>query len=289
MAGMVSVSPGRSDGVVEIALDDPEHLNPIGYDAMSGLMEAFDSADADADVRCAVLTGRGRAFSAGGDMSGVTEETAIQWYEFYDRFDATLDRLRRMHKPVIAAVGGLCYGAGMMLAAQCDLVVASTRANFGVIESRMGSPAGGAFTYLIGPQWAKFLMLTGEIIDAERARQIGLVLEVVEEEEFGERVDALAARIAAMPPTGVMLNKQNVDGTMEMMGFGQNALYTRAIKAVLQSTAPQARSADGTLLREVLRDHGLRAFIAARDAAFREPWLPPSERFRPDTAPDSKP
>jgi enoyl-CoA hydratase/carnithine racemase len=273
MANMVSVSPGRDPGVVEIALDDPDHLNPIGYEAMSGLVDAFETIDSDDNVRCAILTGRGRAFSAGGDMSGVTEETAIQWYAFYERFDATLERLRRMHKPVIAAVGGICYGAGMMLAAQCDLVVASSAATFGLIESRMGSPAGGAFTYLIGPQWAKFLMLTGEIIDAQRAREIGLVLEVIEKERFNERVDALAARIAAMPATGVMLNKQNVDGTMEAMGWTQNAIFTRALKAVLQSTAPEARSADGTKLRDVLQQEGLRAFIAARDAAFREPWL----------------
>lgn len=273
MAGIVSVGPGRDAGVAEIALDDPEHLNPIGYAAMSGLVEALDSIDADDEIRCTLLTGRGRAFSAGGDMSGVSEETAEQWYAFYERFDATLDRLRRMHKPVIAAVGGICYGAGMMLAAQCDLLVASETARFGLIESRMGSPAGGAFPYLVGPQWAKFLMLTGEVIGAQRAQQIGLVLEVVEEDRFQERVDSLAARIAAMPPVGVTLNKQNVDGMMEMMGWTQSAIYTRALKAVLQSTAPEARSADGTKLRDVLRNEGLRAFIAARDAAFRTPWL----------------
>jgi enoyl-CoA hydratase/carnithine racemase len=273
MSGPITIGPGRAAHVAEVALDDPDRLNPIGYAAMAGLTEAFDAVDADDEVRCVVLTGRGRAFSAGGDMTGVGEETAEQWYAFYERFDATLERLRQMHKPVIAAVGGLCYGAGMMLAAQCDLLVASSGATFGLIESRMGSPAGGAFTYLIGPQWAKFLMLTGETIDAERARQIGLVLEVVEEGRFGERVDDLAARIAAMPPTGVRFNKQNVDGTMEMMGWNQSAIFTRALKAVLQSTAPEARSADGTKLRDVLENEGLRAFITARDAAFRGSWL----------------
>ncbi|MBS1677066.1 MAG: enoyl-CoA hydratase/isomerase family protein [Actinobacteria bacterium] len=273
MAGIVSFTTGRLAGVAEIALDDPAHLNPIGYGVLDGLVDAFEEIDSDPEIRCAILTGRGRAFSAGGDMSGVTEETAEQWYEFYGRFDTALDRLRGARKPVIAAVNGICYGAGMMLAGQCDLVVASEAARFGLIEGRMGSPTGGPFPYLVGPQWAKFLMLTGETISAHRAERIGFVLETVAVDRFAARVDALAARIAAMPPTGVMLNKQNVDGMMEMMGWNQGAIYTRALKAVLQSTAGQARSADGTRLRDVLQNDGLRAFIEARDAAFKTPWL----------------
>ena len=272
-AELVTITPAPTPGVVELSLNDPDRLNPIGMGMLTALRCAFAAVDADDEIRCVILAGRGRAFSAGGDMDGVSGDGATDWLSFYERFDEVLSAVRQSRKPTVAAVDGLCYGAGMMLAAHCDFVVGSSEATFGLIEGRMGAPCGGVFPYLIGAQWAKFLALTGEIISAERARQIGFLLEVIQRDVFAERVQALAARIAAMPPLGVRLNKQNIDGSVDMMGWDQNLLFTRAIKAVLQSAAGEARSADGVPLRDLLRREGLRAFIAARDAAFTTPWL----------------
>lgn len=206
-------------------------------------------------------------------MSPDPPSTTAEWYAFYERFDRVVDRLHRMHTPVIAVVDGLCYGAGMMLAAHCDLVIASGRARFSLIEARMGSSGAVVFPHLIGAQWTRFLILTGDTISARRAQRIGFVLDVVEHDRLDSAVAALAARVAAMPSPGAMLNKHGVDGTLDMMGWARDTAFTRGLRSVIEASAVDARSMDGVLLRDILRQEGLRALIAARDAPFGAPWM----------------
>jgi enoyl-CoA hydratase/carnithine racemase len=275
--------------VLRMTINRPERLNALSHGPQSvhaDLNEALQEADIDDNVRCIVVTGQGRAFSSGGDMGGEnpTLESLTQWqggrrqnawdnYIFHEEEDGDMELVHNLHKPVIAMINGLCYGAGLIFAAHCDLLIASDQAKFSLIESRMGASGVDVFPYLVGPQWAKFLMISGEIISAQRAQQIGLVLEVIPHQELWERTLDLASRISAMPRFGVMLNKRNIDGTLDMMGWSSNKRFSRSHKALIEAMADRAQATDGRLLRAIISEEGFQAFKEARDQPFREPWL----------------
>jgi enoyl-CoA hydratase/carnithine racemase len=265
-----------SEGIATITLNDPERLNPLGRDMRIAVGTALAEVDADPDVRCVILTGSGRAFSTGADQShGDPVESAYDWYWLIYKNPygvAPIDPFN-MRKPVIAAINGMCYGAGMIHAAECDLVIAAESARFCMIESRMAHGGAAALPFFIGPQWARFLMYTGEIISAQKAKEIGLVLEVVPDAELADRTRELAARVAAMPGHGVEMNKQQINGTMDMMGWGANKTFSASHGAVLDSAALGATLPDGRDLLEIHRREGFRAFKDARDAAHKKPWL----------------
>src|SRR5216683_1682797 len=201
----------KSDGIATITLNDPDRLNPLGREMRIAVGTALAEADADPEVRCVILTGAGRAFSTGADQShGDPVESAYDWYWLIYKNPygvAPIDPYN-MRTPVIAAINGMCYGAGMIHASECDLVVAAESARFCMIETRMGHGGAGSLPYFIGPQWTRFLMYTGEIISARKAKEIGLVLEVIADDELASRVRALATRIVAMPGNVDELNKQ---------------------------------------------------------------------------------
>jgi enoyl-CoA hydratase/carnithine racemase len=237
---------------------------------------ALAEADADPEVRCVILTANGRAFSTGADQShGDPVEEAYDWYWliYKNPYGVAPIDPHNMRTPVIGAINGLCYGAGMIHAAECDIVVAAESAKFCMIEARMAHGGAGALPYFIGPQWTRFLMYTGEIISAEKAKEIGLVLEVVPDDDLQDRARALAKRIVAMPGNGVEMNKQQINGTLEMMGWTQNRTFSASHGAVLDASAKGAKLRDGRDLLEIHKEEGFRAFKEARDAAHKEPWL----------------
>jgi 2-(1,2-epoxy-1,2-dihydrophenyl)acetyl-CoA isomerase len=264
----------ESEAIGTITLNRPAQLNAMGERMRAEVTAALRAAEASPAARVVVLTGAGRAFSSGADIGprGQTP-TVHEMYLKYEDLDREMDVLRELRKPVIAAVNGLCYGYGLMLAAHCDLVVASDRATFSMIEARMGSSGATTLPYLIGPQWAKLLMLAGEVLSARTAERIGLVVKVVPHDRLGERVRQLARRIAAMPAAGVLLNKRAIDATMDMMGWTTNVLFHRSHAILTDSMVPRARTPDGRLLQEIFEREGFPAFKQARDAAFREPWV----------------
>src|SRR5699024_9665129 len=125
----------------------------------------------DDAVGCILLTAEGRAFCAGGDLTGVeSAETPYDEFVFMRSLTEFYRRLRDVRAPIVAAVNGLCLGAGMGLVAQCDLVIAGDDARFGLVEGRIGHPGATEIVPIVGAAWAKFLILTGELIDAEHAR-----------------------------------------------------------------------------------------------------------------------
>ena len=191
----------RLDGhVATITYNRPEVLNAINADMRRDLNDAFSRFRDDEDAWVAIVTGSGRAFCAGADLrqgAGSTGEFAGTFWE-----KPTLNSFEsgwEIFKPVIAAVNGYCLGYGLTLATWCDFVLASDRAEFGLPEVRLGVPAIVASIRL--PQrinWADAmeLLLTGERIDAERARAMGLVWRVVPHETLLDEAHALAQRLA---------------------------------------------------------------------------------------------
>lgn len=197
------------DGVATITLNRPEAMNPLDWGTVKELGACLGALEADRTVRVVVITGRGRAFSAGGDLKG--------YLTLYRRPDDFRQFLRDLYDvlagiegsrcPVIAAVNGHCVAGGIELMLACDLVVASEDARIGDAHLNFGQvPGGGGSQRLpraIGMFRAKELLLTGEVLTGREAERIGLVNRAVAAEHLMTTVDALARKILAKSPAGV--------------------------------------------------------------------------------------
>ena len=267
----------RKDGrVATITLNRPDKLNAMDHGPGSvqrAVLAALEDADQDDEIRCVVITGAGRAFSSGGDLGhGAKLETAVDWYWFACVEDFDNERIRTLRKPLIGAINGICYGAALIMAAHFDFIIAVEDARFGLIETRYGGTGVDVLAYLVGPQWARFLAMSGELISARKAKEIGLVLEVFPAETFEAKVYDLAARIAAMPPTPLQLNRRVITGATKMMGWGMQKDLAMALNAVTNSVAGEQTASDGRKFSDLMRE-GWPSFKAARDEPFRTPWL----------------
>lgn len=175
--------------------------------------------------------------------------------------------------PTIAAVHGYCLGAGVLLAAACDLVIAADDARFGFPEGRIGLVGASPLAPLIGRQWTKFLMMTGELITAEQARQLGLVLTVEPAGELQDRVLDLADRIARMPTTGVAANRRTIDAVAD--AAGDSAARAAAVEHDAQTlaVADHASAPDGRTFRSIVDAEGIEGLKRARAEQYDAPWL----------------
>lgn len=210
-----------ADGIGVVTLNRPERLNAISVGWVEGLVDAFAflaGADAD-DVRAVVVRGAGRAFCAGGDLVGHPvftadddEERLAHVRRAYD----VLHAVRALPAPVIAAVHGLCIGAGISLALACDLRIAAADARFSLAFVKLGVlPDMGATVHLpgvVGMAKAMELSLLGDFVDAAEAHRIGLVNHVVAEGEAFDEAHTLARRIAALSPHATTAIKASLYG-----------------------------------------------------------------------------
>lgn len=210
----------RADHVETWTLNLPDSRNPISDLSMvEALCDRVDAVNADPDVRAVVLTGAGKAFSAGGNVKDMVDRNGMfggSPYELRDGYRRGIQRIPRAlyhcEVPVIAAVNGAAVGAGCDLALMCDLRVASTRAFFAESFVQLGiiPGDGGAWllTKAVGPARAAEMALTGDRVAAEQAVEWGLVNEVAEPEDLLDSARALAARVAKNPPHSVRMAKK---------------------------------------------------------------------------------
>ncbi len=204
-----------------LTLDRPERRNAIPPDGWVGLTEAFDDFSS-AEQRVLVITGAGGAFCSGADLSASGISSGLgshrDRYERLQTVAAAARSLHRLTKPTVAAVDGAAVGAGMNLALGCDLVVASSRARFAELFVQRGLAVDFAGTWLlpriVGLQRAKELALTGRMVEADEARRIGLVLEVVEPGELEAVATELAESLAAGAPLAQSFIKQGLDRSL---------------------------------------------------------------------------
>ena len=203
-----------SDGVVLLTLDLPERRNTMTAAMTAAWSAAIADIAADPAVRAVVVTGTGRAFCAGGDLSWIAEspdltvlELRARMVQFYDAWLA----VRALEVPVVAAVNGAAVGAGLCLALACDIRYAASTASFSAPFVRLGMHAGMAATFLlpeaVGLPRARELLFTGRAVTAEEARQIGLCESVLAPEDLLPAALATAADIAAAAPGAVRLTK----------------------------------------------------------------------------------
>jgi enoyl-CoA hydratase/carnithine racemase len=198
------------DGVAWLVIDRPEARNAINRAVGEGLWDGFRRFEADPAAAVLVLTGAGdAAFCAGADL----KEMAALGMTVPPRDMAPhLGRNLQVAKPVVAAVNGVALGGGFLLAMMCDLCVAAESARFGITEARWGrgAPWAAPLPWLVGPRVALELLLTGEPIGADRAREVGLVNRVVPDAALRQEAGRLAATVAANAPLSVRAAKAMV-------------------------------------------------------------------------------
>ena len=211
---VLDVSRG-DDGVAVVTLNRPDKLNAMSVEFFTDLPLVLADLDADRRIGAVVLTGAGRAFSAGGDIESFSRLTDHHAYRRHLKlvFDA-FHSVETARVAVVGAVNGIAYGGGTELTLACDYVFASDQARFGFREVTVGlTPGWGVIRGpdVIGRSWTRRLALAGEIIDAHTAYEIGLVQTVVPHEHLLSQARELAARIAAQPRIATAVGKQLVN------------------------------------------------------------------------------
>jgi enoyl-CoA hydratase len=195
-----------------VQLNRPDVLNALNIDLMKEVVEALEGFDRDNETGCMVLTGNKKAFAAGADIKEMAEAGAVEML-LRDQF-ARWDRIRKLKKPVIAAVSGFALGGGCELAMSCDMIVASESAKFGQPEINLGviPGAGGTqrLTKAIGKARAMEMILTGKMFGAQEMFEAGLVTKVVDADLYLEEALELAREIASKPTIAVQLAKESV-------------------------------------------------------------------------------
>ena len=255
----------KTGHVALLTLDRESARNAYSLEMIDSLERAFDAAEQDSDVRAVVLTGKGRAFSAGGDVKAMLDKTGMfaggaseLRGRYLDGIHRVPRRIMRFEKPLVAAIQGAAIGAGLDLACMCDIRIAAEDAQFGSTFVKLGLVPGdgGAFLLarVVGFPRALELMLSGRLIDAREAERISLVHEVQPADAVLSRALAKAQEIAQNGPVAVRLTKvlayQAQQGTLEQallaaaasQGIAQNTEdHLEGVRALLEKRAPQFR------------------------------------------------
>lgn len=247
----------ETDGHVGIIrLNRPKVLNALNPTLMKQLADQMEAFDVDDNIHVILLTGNERAWAAGADIGDMAEQTAISMYE-RDQF-ATWDRIRRVKKPIVAAVSGYALGGGCELMMQCDVVIASETAQIGQPEINIGvmPGAGGTqrLTRAIGKAKAMDVILGGRFLTAKEAEAAGLVSRVVPKENYFEAALKLAHEMAKKSPLALKIAKDAVLQAFETT-LAEGLMYERKLFYLLFASEDQKE--------------GMRAFIEKRKPNFK--------------------
>jgi 2-(1,2-epoxy-1,2-dihydrophenyl)acetyl-CoA isomerase len=264
---------GEYDGILWLTLNRPDRLNAISMTMFGELLDVFQQARKDRSVRCLVITGAGRAFCAGADASGSAARLQKQAEGeaapapppldmegdrlFFRNESEAYIALRRLDVPVIAAVNGVCVGAGLDMVAHCDMAVGSTAARYQVAYVKRGlfADLGGFWSLprVIGWRKAMELMTTGRFMSAEEAHQAGLTNYLVPPEEFEAQTMELARMVEAGPPIAQKLGKM---------------LAYRTANLDLESALEFSGAALSVIRPSEDRREGSRSFVEKREPRF---------------------
>ncbi len=209
------------DGVATVTVNRPDKLNALDDRTVEELDVAFAALGGDASVRGMILTGAGeKAFVAGADIGELARQSPVEGKERSIRGQRVLDRIEKLGKPVVAAVGGFALGGGCELAMACHVRVASENAKLGTPEAKLGIMCGYAGTQrlsrLVGKGRALELLLTGEMVDAQEALRIGLVNKVVPRPKLLEESESLLRKMLANGPVSLRFIIEAVNSGLEM-------------------------------------------------------------------------
>ena len=257
---MKSIITNINNGVATLTLNRPEVFNSFNREMALLLQKQLDAFGENPEIRAIVITGSGKAFCAGQDLKEVTTPSLHPGFKkiLEEHYNPIIDRIRAINKPIIAAVNGVAAGAGANIALACDIVVASEKASFIQAFSKIGlvPDSGGSFYLprLIGFQRASALMLLGDKVAAQQARELGMVYKVFETETFQQQALDLAQEMAQMPTKALGLTKQLL-----------NASFNNTLdqQLTLESTL-QIQAANSNDYKE-----GVTAFVEKRKPNFK--------------------
>jgi enoyl-CoA hydratase len=265
-----------SDGAVAtIVLNRPAHFNAIVRGFPQEIRAAVQIANADSKVRCIVIKGNGPGFCGGYDLlqsaqkaeRGVTEGSQrvdkgydpLVDYQMMKENTECFAELFRSHKPTIAQVHGAAVAGGSDIALSCDMVIMAEDARIGYTPSRVwGCPTAAMWTYRIGPEKAKRMLLTGDMIDGKEAERMGLVLKAVPASELDQAVQLLVDRIKTIPSNQLWMNKRVINNIIE--GSVESSQQLATIFDGLTRNSPE-----GIAFQQLAAKEGFKRAIAERD------------------------
>ncbi len=250
---------------IRLTLNRPAKLNAISTELRDALTDAIADATADDRVRVIVIAGAGRAFCSGYDLAEAVPAAAWGWRDVLARDVAATLAIWSCPKPVIAQVHGYALAGGLELAMACDLIVAAEDAQLGEPEIRFGSaPVTLLMPFVIGQKRTRELLMTGDLIGAAEAERIGLVNRVVPAERLVAEVDALAEKLARVPPDVMAPTKLMLNRAMDAAGFAT------AVESGLDLQSFVNMSATAREFDAIVRRDGLKAALAWRDRRYEE-------------------
>lgn len=263
----------KRDAIGYLTLNRPERLNALNGQLLAEFREAMDVVEADPDIKVVILTGAGRAFSAGFDIErepGAVDPQEMQPDEWRSRLQSNVDTFMRvwnLSKPVIAAVNGYALAGACELVQVCDIKIASERAIMGEPEIRAGvGPPLLITPFSVNLARAKELLLTGDTIDAYEAARIGLVSRVVPHDDLMAECERIARKICLISAVGVKMSKIAVNRALEGMGF----LTAIQQNIELMTHFDTSVTPEQEEFNAIRREQGLRAALNWRDARFKE-------------------
>jgi len=257
---MSSILTDQAEGVLSITLHRPEVLNAFNAEMASAMQAALQTAASDAAVRAVLLTGSGRAFSAGQDLASVPNAEPGEFdigAIVRGQYNPIIRAIRELEKPVVCAVNGVAAGAGANLAFACDIVLAAREASFIQAFCKIGLIPDSSGTFFL-PRLAGFarasgMMLLGDKISAEQAYQWGLVWQVIDAADLLQQARDLAGRLATQPTRGLGLTKRALNAS-----FHNDLTAQLNVEEALQREAGRTRDFA----------EGVRAFLAKRQPVF---------------------
>ena len=263
----------KQDTIAYLTLNRPERLNALNAALLAEFREALDVVEADPDIRAVILTGAGRAFSAGFDINrepGDSDPQEMQpdvWRGHLKSHIDTFMQVWNLSKPVIAAVNGYALAGACELVQVCDIKIASERAIMGEPEIRAGvGPPLLITPFSVNLATAKELLLTGDTIDAHEAARVGLVSRVVPHDDLLPECERIARKITLISAVGVKMTKIAVNRALEGMGFLSAIQHNLELMTHFDtSVTPEQEE-----FNAIRQEQGLRAALDWRDARFRE-------------------
>ncbi|WP_328351902.1 enoyl-CoA hydratase [Mycobacterium sp. NBC_00419] len=254
MTGEPLVLQDRDErGVVTLTLNRPQSFNALSEAMLTALGSALDALAGDDTVRAVVLGAAGKAFCAGHDLKEMRAEPSLDYYEqLFAQCTAVMLSIQRLPVPVIARVHGVATAAGCQLVAMCDLAVASPDARFAVSGINVGlfcSTPGVALSRNVPRKAAFEMLVTGDFVGAEEARELGLVNRVAEPDALDDEIEALVARIVAKPRAALAVGK---------------ALFYRQIETGIAAAYDDAGATMAANMMDPCALEGVQAFIDKR-------------------------
>jgi len=249
----------KSEGIATITLNRPEALNAFSKEVINEILQALEDVRNDENARVVILTGAGeKAFSSGADIKAMKGMNALKARELSQMGEKLCYALENLEKPVIAALNGYALGGGLEVAMACDIRIASENARMGQTEINIGLiPGWGGtqrLTRLVGRTKAKELVLTGKMIDAKTAEQLGLLNMVVPADKFREIVRQFAAELASKAPVALKVAK---------------ALINKGADASLDAALALEREGIGVVGSTEDLQEGVSAFMEKRKPSFK--------------------